>query len=125
MRCRTLKKLMLISAGVFMSFGGCSSHEANRHGRSHEAVGTPSEHALVLPAFSGRTAALVAGIAPSGSDFGPFVGRRDARIGVTGFAPERLATGFERRINDRQYSNVGRPRNSYTDVTRSVTRIDR
>ncbi len=101
--------------------GACSSHGGS--GTSSEVIA--SRHALVVPSLQMRATMLLSGLPEPGSDVGPFSGRRDVRLGALMAGPERVAFGYERQILDRQYSNLGRPYNTYMDTTRSTTRVDR
>lgn len=103
--------------------GACSSQQASNSGGQREL--RPSQHALVVPSLQMRATMLLSGLPEPGSDVGAFSGRRDSRLGVSLAGPERVAFGYERRILDRQYSNLGRPYNTYMDTTRSTTRVDR
>ena len=117
-------ELVPLLCGFALVFPGCA-HRSNSS-VSPDTVGlVASEHSLVLPTLQARAVAQIAQIPVSGSEFGVFMGRRDARVGAHTPVIERLASGYERSIRDRQYSNRGRPSNSYADTTRSITRIDR
>ena len=104
--------------------GGCSIHSHQPGGPGAQA-NLASASSLVLPTIQSRTVARIARIPAPGSDFGVFVARRDHRAGVASSRIERLSSGYERSITDRQISNLGRPRTSYASTTRAITRIDR
>lgn len=112
---------VLAAAGLVL--GGCASD--GHHAASPQGALIPSSHALVIPSEGGRITSHLAGLPTAGSDLGIFAGRRDARIGTRPEGPERVQSGFVRRINDRQYSTLGRPYNSYTNTTRTTVRTDR
>jgi hypothetical protein len=67
----------------------------------------------------------MAGLAQPGSDFGPFSGRSDEKIGLNPSAGEKFEDQYDRRILDRQFSSLGRPFNIYQDTTRSISRVSR
>lgn len=104
-----------------VALGACATNSTARKPAT-EVI--PSNHALVLPSVQMRSAQLFSGLPEPGSDFGPFLGRRDGRLGALSGGPERVNYGYERRIYDRQYATSGRPHNTYIDTTRSITRVD-
>jgi hypothetical protein len=67
----------------------------------------------------------MAGLAQPGSDFGPFSGRSDRKIGLNPSAGEKFEDQYDRRILDRQFTSLGRPFNIYQDTTRSISRVSR
>ena len=85
----------------------------------------PARQSLVVPSNSTRLATLLRGMGEPGSDFGPYAGRRDARLGALSPITERLSSGYSQRILDRQSSNQGRPYNNYSNVTTTRFRVDR
>ena len=114
---------LLASTGVaaLAILGGCAASSSTNSASRAQLV--PSSHQLVLPSTEMRTVQLLAGFPEPGSDLGPFLGRRDDRLGAISGRPERIDYGFERRIFDRQFSTSGRPYNSYIDTTRTITRV--
>ena len=85
----------------------------------------PSSREFVLPGGEARAAQLMAGLAQPGSDFGPFSGRNDGKIGLNPSGGEKFEDQYDRRILDRQFSSLGRPFNIYQDTTRSISRVSR
>lgn len=120
---RTILAGTVLAAAMLL--GGCSANKAAQGGPAGSSAAISSQYALVVPSLEMRSTLLLSGLPEPGSDFGPFSGRRDERLGASLVGPERVAYGYERRIYDRQYSNVGRPYNTYMDTTRSITRVDR
>lgn len=113
--------LAIVSLASVVTLGACSGSSSTRASSSRQLV--PSSHELVLPSSEMRTVQLLSGFPEPGSDLGPFLGRRDGRLGALSGHPERIDYGFERRIYDRQYSTTGRPYNTYIDTTRTITRV--
>ena len=120
---RQLSVIGLLVVG--MALGACSTKQGAVSNSGDQAAQRPSQHALVVPSLELRATMLLSGLPEPGSDRGPFAARRDGRMGAVLAGPERMAFGYERRILDRQYSNLGRPYNTYMDTTRSTTRVDR
>lgn len=117
-RSWTIAGLGLLLSGLL---GACTSQPTVHQGAQSGLM--PAQQALVLPSGEMRSVQLLSGYPEPGSTQGPFFGRRDQRLGTTYGAPERLESGFERRIFDRQFSASGRPFNTYMDTTRTVTRV--
>ena len=110
--------------GCLFCAAGCAP-SASKIQSDGALVRVPAAHSLVVPSGEARTAWLLRGLGEPGSDSGPFVGRRDARLGALVPVPERVASGYAQQIRDRQSSNLGRPRNNYSNITSTRIRIDR
>ena len=111
--------LMLLLSGFVLA--GCASSPSD-----HDGIRMiPSARGYVLPGDDARAAQFMAGLAQPGSDFGPFSGRSDQKLGLDPFAGEKFEDRYERRILDRQFTSLGRPFNVYQDTTRSLSRISR
>lgn len=97
---------------------GCAAHQ--------EAPATTSARSLslVMPSVQTRRALRLSGLAPAGSDWASFSGRRDPRMG-TSPSHERFTGNSVRNIADLQYATHGRPNNAYRSTTRSIVRTER
>ena len=117
-RCFTALLVLLFSG---FCLAGCASSQSD-HG---DIRMIPSARGYVLPGDDARAAQFMAGLAQPGSDFGPFSGRSDQKLGLDPFAGEKFEDRYERRILDRQFTSLGRPFNVYQDTTRSLSRVSR
>ena len=118
---RSPKAAFLACVPVLALLWGCSTHQPDR---AKEPL-VPSSCSLVLPSGEMRMVQVMAGLPEAGADYGPFSGRRDARMGARQQPFERIDDGYERRIYDRQFTSVGRPFNIYQDTTYAIKRISR
>ena len=115
------KATLLAFLPVLALLWGCSTHQRDR---AAEPM-VPSTCSLVMPSGEMRMVQVMAGLPEAGADYGPFSGRRDARMGARQQPFERIDDGYERRIYDRQFTSVGRPFNIYQDTTYAIKRISR
>ena len=106
---------------IVLGFGGCVSKSP---AQVRNAM-IPSARGFVLPGGEARAVQFMAGLAQPGSDFGPFSGRNDSKIGLNPTAGEKFEDQYDRRILDRQFTSLGRPFNIYQDTTRSISRGSR
>ena len=117
-RCVMPCIVLLISS---LGMVGCDSIRSNQE---HVQL-IPSSRTFVLPGDEARAAQMMAGLAQPGSDFGPFSGRCDGKLGLDPSGGEKFEDQYDRRILDRQFTSLGRPFNLYQDTTRSISRVSR
>ena len=117
---RCVMPAFLVTLTAFGAVGCTSGSSTQTDSRM-----VPSVRGFVLPGDDARAAQMMAGLAQPGSDFGPFAGRSDGKIGLDPTAGEKFEDRYERRILDRQFTSLGRPFIVYQDSTRSISSISR